>query len=295
MSTINDTANGILLKAWHDAQAVGALCNGIKSNAYPWLVPGDVTDAVKVVNGGTVPALADLTYNTVDSYLSIPTPGTPSAEGTGIIRRAAMYQASDVALRFHFGTQTFRYAMAGYNKTLWDLVRNTDEWQTIRIGLHIYFDLLRIGLTATRISDMANLANSTTLVYGSAFTLIAPTTGDATDVTKQDYVVPTAIPGVMGDPLGTFQPLLIAIQKLYANMRAARQSMTKRLPLPSINNPNNSIPVFRWPCSNCKPAGSSTGDPPNTEGDTPIGDITTKTYTVTATVAAGQQVVITGG
>lgn len=237
---LKDGGRGLLLTATRDCKAVQRTiqqCAAVKVKDLPCPI-ADAEKAVKDAAGQIAGDPPNIDYDSVDDYI----------EGCGtaaqlILGRFPCWQNSDVMLRLHFGRQTFRYSGRKKDAKFTLRLRRSDAWQTTRLGLAIYFDLLRIGMTGKRKSDMTSLAGAIGGPEAVAFNAVA------VGGTSDDTVVPAG--------LGPLQKLVKGIEDAYKTMRDVRAKMTERLPQPESVKPRHEDAWLRRACFTCVPVSGS--------------------------------------
>lgn len=241
-------ASGVLLHAARDCRAVRV----IRAQAQligPENLPYDVALATAAVTSAITKLGEDVPYivyddidegtTAVDTYID----DDGGDVGQVLVGNYKCWSNCDAASRVHFARQSMRYSLAAKNWSLVYFERFTDAWQVVRLGLGMYFAILRAGMTGRRLTSMNKLAAAAGS-RGSDFISVA--IGGTTNET----VVPTG--------MGILQPLLDEIEASHAKMRETRKQMTDRLPFPVEASLRNPDPVIKRACSLC----SKPDDPP---------------------------------
>lgn len=136
MSIFDDIGNGMMAKAIRDISAVAELvsqCKAVKDND----LPSPVAKATSAVTSLTVTAVPTFQYDNVDTEVT-------DAKGAIQIPLVdyAKWQQDDVVIQLHFVIQAARWATLFNDANFLSQLRSSTSWQTIRMGLHIYFSLL---------------------------------------------------------------------------------------------------------------------------------------------------------
>lgn len=239
---------GLLLKGIRDAQAVKvviAQCARVVAAD----LPAAVGTAVAAIGVGTTAAgqatvPVSLDYDEVDAWVT-----ANGQIGETLVGRFSCWQNSDVMLRLHFARQAFRFSGMYKNTLIINAMKESDAWQTTRMGLAIYFDLLRIGMTGKRLSDLTTLAGEASMgAVGAKFLTVAA------GGRSPDTVSPSG--------LGVMQALVDAVEDAFAIPRLVRKKMTDRLPPPQYGQAQHGGAWIHRACLTCVVSPPSPPSPP---------------------------------
>lgn len=263
-----EAARARCLAATRDIQGVIVLVNECAA-VNPKLVILPTTSTLpEVTLGNAQTAMGNMTPTVID-YDHVDDDVNQCPLLQTIIKRYSEWQNSDVTVRVHFARQTLRYAMQFKNWEVIQTVQGDDNWMWIKMGLRIFGDLKRIGLTKERKDDNA--------------TIIGAAQGIDTDpawLSKYQFYLSLAgtvniTSGVVpASGLGVFQAMLTALQNIDTAQSGALGDMTARLPQMDEFKPND-VSKMNKICVPCIPTGCGFGlslnSPLSTEN--PVGGV----------------------